>query len=134
MGALLNLIDFSKDAQICALASECLDLLLSAVLSFTTPTGQFFSVTGRGYLKHRCMGAGFDINAVIWLLVGAGNPDTPIKSAAAFLATSQYCKKDLSSILECWRNPLHLWHIGASVENMVIEVFLLFCSLFIPIF
>jgi hypothetical protein len=124
LAALLNLVDFSDDLTIARLAKECTDRLIAGVLAFAMPSGAFFSVTGRGYLKHRCRGSGFDINVVIWLLTGLGPPPTSsIKNTASFLATSSYCDSLSDDTARQWQlTPISQWKIGAPISSVVAQM------------
>jgi len=111
LSALLNLVDFASDAEVKSLALEAVHKLLGQVLAFAMPTGCFYSVTGRAYLKHRICGTGYDVNAVIFLLTGADQcPSPPLASAASFLATSSYLPP--LEVLKQFREPMTVFHIG----------------------
>ena len=119
LSALLNLVDFAADDEIATLARDGVSQILGNVLSFALPSGVFFSVTGRGYLKHRCSGKGYDVNNVINLLTGAGPRARQVTSAAAFLATSKYARAVPPEVLAQWRAPSRSFRIGLSVNAMV---------------
>ena len=123
LSALLNLLDFADDEEITSLAKDCTDRLVAGILAFALPLGDFFSVTGRGYLKHRFQGNGFDINAVIWLLTGAGSTVPMMKSTASFLATSKYTLNiPESTVRQWWLKPSPKWHIGEPLLSMVDQI------------
>ena len=118
LSALLNLVDFASDAEVKSLALEVVHKLLGQLLAFAMPTGCFFSVTGRAYLKHRLCGVGYDVNSVIFLLTGADQcPSPPLASAASFLATSSY--EPPLEVLQQFRDPTVSFHVGRDLGTML---------------
>jgi hypothetical protein len=131
--AILNLVDFSTDLEISTLSRQCAGEIFSSILAFTMPSGDYFTVTGRGYLKQRMIGRGCDINVVIFLLTGASEAlhtcpkadvtPPPLRSAAAFLATSNYRHTFPPTVLTQWKTPTRLsWRIGTSVNDFIREL------------
>lgn len=93
-------------------------------MAYTLPDGNYFTVTGRGYLSSRLSGRSYGaLHAVLWCLTGWGLEPGIVrqKSSAVFFATSSYAQNVPEEVLAQWKAPAETWLIGAPVETMVSE-------------
>lgn len=89
LSALLNLVDFSEDAEIRELATGAAHRLLQDILLVTNDEGILFSAAGRSNDGYRRNGSGGNINRIIYLLTGLGKESVRTPSpAGVMLATS----------------------------------------------
>ncbi len=87
LSGLINLADFSQDAEIKSLAIEASQLLLKDLLKMTNNKGVFFPIAGRNYVSKYESAYGQNHNNLIYLLTGMGQTETG-SHAGAFLSTS----------------------------------------------
>ncbi|MCW3126450.1 MAG: hypothetical protein JWO03_2108 [Bacteroidetes bacterium] len=89
LSGLLNLADFSQDAQIKSLATSAAQKLMSEYLiRLTNDKGVFYPTAGRNYYGKYESAYGQNHNNLIWLISGMGDMPGGASHCGAFLATS----------------------------------------------
>lgn len=98
---LLNLADFSQDAEIKSLATQAAQKLLKEeLLLLTSSKGVLFPTAGRNYPSKYENAYGQNHNSLIYLLTGLGEVENGPSHAGAFLATTTIPVDDVISF---WR-------------------------------
>ena len=118
LSGLLNLADFSQDAEIKQLASDVSQKLLSELLLLTNDQGVFFPVSGRSYPGKYESAYQQNHNHLIWLVSGLGETPIGVSHAGAFLATSEL---EVSSVAQSWTPAFQGIHrVGHSLDSLII--------------
>ena len=112
---LVNLADFSQDAEIKQWAIRASQRLLKDLLILTNDKGVFFPAAGRNYFGKYETPYGQNHNSLIYMLTGRGEVPTSASHAGAFLATSTL---PVDSVIESYTNHLdYVYHIGHTLEE-----------------
>jgi len=115
LSGLLNLADFSQDAQIKNLATQASQRLLKDLLMLTNDKGVFFPSAGRNYPGKYETPYGQNHNGPIYLLTGLGDAPTNASGSGSFLATSTL---PVDSVIDSWASQLDMvYHIGHSLDS-----------------
>ena len=115
LSGLLNLADFSQDAQIKSLAAQAAQRLLKDMLMLTNDRGVYFPAAGRNYPGKYETPYGQNHNNLIYLLTGFGEAPNYASHAGGFLATSSV---QMDSVIASWTPELDtLYHIGHSLDS-----------------
>lgn len=98
LSGLLNLADFSQDAEIKSLATEAAQKLLKEeILLLTSSNGVLFPTAGRNYPSKYESAYGQNHNSLIYLLTGLGPVENGTSHSGAFLATTTIPVDDIIS-------------------------------------
>ncbi len=112
---LLNLADFSQDAEIKSLATKASQRLLSEMLMLTNDKGVFYPSSGRNYYPKFETPYGQNHSSLIYLLTGFGPAPTSSSHAGGFLATSTL---SIDTIAAGWRPYLDTtYRIGHTLDS-----------------
>ncbi len=115
LSGLLNLADFSQDAQIQMLATQAAQRLLRDMLMMTNDQGVFFPVAGRNYPGRYTSAYGQNHNHLIYLLTGFGQAPSVASHAGGFLASSTL---QIDTIVSTWTAELDtIYNIGHSLNS-----------------
>lgn len=115
LSGLLNLADFSQDAEIKNLATQAAQLLLKDLLKLTNDKGVLFPIAGRSYPSKYENAYGANHNHLIYLLTGMGDAPTGVSHAGGFLATSSL---PIDDIYNSWSPVLNTrYTIGHSLKE-----------------
>lgn len=115
LSGLLNLADFSQDAEIKMLATQASQLLLKDLLMLTNDKGVFFPVAGRNYYSKYETAYQQNHNSLIYLLTGFGEVPTEASHAGGFLSTSTLA---VDSVIDTWQPSLDVtYHIGHTLDT-----------------
>ncbi len=115
LSGLLNLADFSQDAQIKTLATQAAQRLLGDLLMLTNDKGVFFPVAGRNYPAKYETAYGQNHNNLIYLLIGMGQPPIGASAAGPFLASSTI---SVDTVINSWVPVLDtVYHIGHALDS-----------------
>ncbi len=101
LSGLLNLADFSADAEIKDMAQQASKRLLKDILLLTNDKGVFFPIAGRNYPSKYDVAYGANHNNLIYLLTGMGQTETG-SHAGGFLSTSSL---EVDDVINSW-SPL----------------------------
>ncbi len=112
---LVNLADFSQDAQIKNLATQAAQKLLSDILLLTNDKGVFFPVAGRNYPSKYINPYGENHNSLTYLLTGFGVAPQGSSASGAFLATSDL---PVDVVIDSWTAELDTsFYIGHTLDS-----------------
>lgn len=115
LSGLLNLADFSQDAEIKNLASQAAQRLLKDLLLLTNNKGVFFPAAGRNYYGKYRTPYQQNHNDLIFLLLGKGEQPNTTSHSGSFLATSTL---DVSEVIASWKENLNFnYTIGHSLKD-----------------
>lgn len=115
LSGLLNLADFSQDAEIKQLATLASQRLLKDMLKLTNDKGVFFPAAGRNYPGKYESAYGQNHNNLIYLLTGMGEVPVGNSHAGGFLASSTL---PVDSIIASWTPDLDMtYHIGHTLDT-----------------
>ncbi len=115
LSGLLNLADFSQDAEIKSLAGQAAQRLLKDILKLTNNQGVFFPSAWRNYCGKYENAYGQNHNNLIYLLTGMGETPGGASHAGGFLASSTL---PVDSIIASWTPQLDMtYHIGHSLDS-----------------
>jgi hypothetical protein len=115
LSGLLNLADFSQDAEIKSLATQAAQRLLKDLLMLTNDKGVFFPTSGRNYYPKFETPYGQNHNNLIYLLTGFGEVPSNSSHAGGFLATSTL---PVDTITNSWVAYLDtIYHIGHTLDS-----------------
>lgn len=118
LSGLLNLADFSQDAEIKSLAQGAAQRLLSELLLLTNDQGVFFPVAGRSYPGKYESPYGQNHNHLIWLLSGMGEIPNGVSHSGAFLATSDL---EVAAVSQSWTSEFNgIYRVGHSLDSLII--------------
>lgn len=99
-GGILNLVDFCEDEEIQALAEEAITRLLKDMLLMANDEGVFYPTAGRNDMGRYRKPYGSDIQSMIHLLTGLGEPYERSATGSAAIATSSF---DFTDIMNSWK-------------------------------
>lgn len=112
---LVNLADFSQDAEIKQLAIGASQRLLKDLLMLTNDKGTFFPAAGRNYFGKYETPYNQNHNNLIYLLTGMGLVPNNASHAGAFLATSSL---PVDSVIASYTTHLDfVYHIGHTLQE-----------------
>lgn len=112
---LINLADFSQDAEIKQWAIRASQRLLKDLLILTNDKGTFFPAAGRNYFGKYETPYGQNHNSLIYLLTGKGVAPTYPSHGGGFLSTSSL---PVDSVIASYTNHLdYTYHIGHSLDS-----------------
>lgn len=115
LSGLLNLADFSQDAEIKNLAISAAQRLLKDLLILTNDKGTFFPAAGRNYYGKYETPYGQNHNNLIYLLTGLGQVPGGASHAGGFLATSSL---PVDSVIASYTTSLnYIYSIGHTLEE-----------------
>jgi len=116
LSGLLNLADFSQDAEIKSLATQASVRLMNDLLLLTNDKGVFYPSAGRNYYSKYLTPYNQNHNNLIYLLTGMGQAPTAASHAGGFLASSSIFT---DSITDSWRARLDTIHrIGHPIDSL----------------
>ncbi len=104
LSGLLNLADFSQDAEIKNLATQASQRLLKELLMLTNDKGVFFPAAGRNYPSKYESAYGENHNSLIYMLIGTGNVPGGASHSGGFLASSSI---NVDGIINSWTPTLN---------------------------
>ena len=99
LAGLLNLADFSQDAQVKSLAVQASQVLMRDFLTLTNDKGVSYPTAGRNYPDKYDHPYGQNHNDVIWLLSGMGQMPGGSSHCGAFLSTTTV---PLDTVVNSW--------------------------------
>jgi hypothetical protein len=99
LSGLINLADFSQDAQIKQLAIQASQRMLKDLLLLTNDKGVFYPTAGRNYYGKYLSPYGQNHNNLIYLLTGMGDMPRQASHAGGFLASSSL---EVDSVIGSW--------------------------------
>jgi len=115
LSGLLNLADFSQDAEIKSLATQASVRLMRDLLLLTNDKGVFYPSAGRNYYGKYLTPYNQNHNNLIYLLTGMGQAPTGGSHAGGFLASSSIFT---DSISDTWKASLDTLHsIGHPLDS-----------------
>ncbi len=115
LSGILNLADFSQDAQIKSLATQAAQHLLKDLLRLTNDKGVFFPVAGRNYPGKYETAYGQNHNNLIYLLTGMGDAPYGASAAGPFLSSSTI---PVDTIISSWVPVLDtLYYNGHTLDT-----------------
>lgn len=115
LSGLLNLADFSQDAEIKTLAARAAKRLLKDLMILTNDKGTFFPAAGRNYYGKYETPYGQNHSALIYLLTGMGQTPNNATHASGFLSTSTL---EVDSVTDSYTNSLdYIYRIGHSLDS-----------------
>ncbi|MFN8237148.1 MAG: T9SS type A sorting domain-containing protein [Chitinophagales bacterium] len=115
LSGLLNLADFSQDAEIKDLAAQASRRLLKDLLMLTNDKGVFFPTAGRNYPGKYETAYGQNHNSLIYLLTGLGEIPGGASHSGGFLSTSSIEVSDVINSLTTTLNTV--FTIGHTLQN-----------------
>lgn len=120
LSGLLNLADFSQDAEIKDLATQAAQLLLKDLIKLTNDKGVFFPIAGRNYPGKYESAYGQNHNSLIYLLTGFGEIPTSASHSGGFLSTSSI---EVSTVTNSWTSTLNTsFTLGHTLQNGISNI------------
>lgn len=120
LSGLLNLADFSQDAEIKDLATQAAQLLLKDLIKLTNDKGVFFPIAGRNYPGKYESAYGQNHNSLIYLLTGFGEIPTSASHSGGFLSTSSI---EVSAVTNSWTSTLNTsFTLGHTLQNGISNI------------
>ncbi len=120
LSGLLNLADFSQDAEIKDLATQAAQLLLKDLIKLTNDKGVFFPIAGRNYPGKYESAYNQNHNSLIYLLTGFGEIPTSASHSGGFLSTSSI---EVSAVTNSWTPTLNTtFTIGHTLQNGISNI------------
>lgn len=113
---LLNLADFSQDAEIKQLATIAAQKLMIWILAVSNDAGVIMPAAGRNYYGHY-VGSPYSQNVFhdIYMLTGVGPAPANASHSGGFFATSSI---DVDTVLNTWMSSLDtVFHVGHPIES-----------------
>jgi len=120
LSGLLNLADFSEDAEIKDLATQAAQKLLKDILMLANDKGTFFPAAGRNYVPKYQSPYGQNHSALIYLLTGKGQVPANTSHASGFLASSTLPVDD---VINSWTPDLNtIYSIGHTLQDGISNI------------
>ena len=115
LSGILNVADFSQDAELQSLARQAAQRLLTDLLRLTNDKGTYFPVAGRNYPGKYETAYDQNHNNLIYLLTGMGQAPNGASAAGPFLSSSTI---PVDTIIGSWVPVLDtLYHNGHSLDT-----------------
>ncbi|MFN8281693.1 MAG: T9SS type A sorting domain-containing protein [Chitinophagales bacterium] len=120
LSGLLNLADFSQDAEIKDLAAQASQKLLKEFMTLSNDKGVFFPASGRNYPGKFETAYGQNHNNLIYLLTGKGEIPFSASHAGSFLATSAL---EVSDVTNSWSSVLNVtFTLGHTLQDGISNI------------